>query len=110
MQIMAETSLLVRPRYAEEQTFQVTSADVPRILPHVIFRVTAEFDPRTAGRNAPDFAVRSTPEAGSRAAFRTAPGTVPGTVPKVTPRATAYATSPTSNSLLVSYLASQALT
>ena len=84
MQTKVETSLQVRPRDALQLAFQVASAEVLRIIPYVYFQVTMEFDPRTASRNAPEFAVRFVPETGSGATFRTTPGTVPGTVRGVT--------------------------
>ena len=85
MQTTVETSLRVKPRDALQQTFLVPSAEILQIHPQVNFRVTLEFDPRTASLNAPNFAVGFTAEAASRITVRTAPRTVPGTVPPVVP-------------------------
>ena len=105
-----ETNLRVKPRDAVRQTFRVASAEVLQILPHINFRVTTEFDPRTAGRNAPDFAVRFAPPAASRFTVRTTPGTVPGTVPTVVPGRSILVNSAVTKARLRCYLAGFGLT
>jgi hypothetical protein len=87
-----QTGLQVKPRVALQQTFRVASSAVLQVLPLVNFRVTMEFDPRTARRNAADATVGFAPEVGFRVPVRTTPRTVPGTVPKATRGGSALAT------------------
>ena len=100
-----ETSLRVKPRDAQHQTLQVTSAEVAQVLPHVNFQVNVEFDPRTTCSNAPGFAARFVPQTASRLAIRTTPGTVPGTVPTVVPGRSILVNSAVTKARLRCYLA-----
>jgi hypothetical protein len=109
-QTTAETYLRLRLREAPQEACHVPSAEVLRILSHVNFRVTTEFDPRTASRNAPDFTLRFTPEVAFRTTVRTTPGAVPGTVPTVVPGGSVRASSAATKAALRRYLADLGLT
>jgi hypothetical protein len=110
VQTAEKTSPQVKPREALQEAGPVPSAEVLQVHPQVNFRATMEFDPRTAGRNAPDFAARFAPQVASRIAVRTTPGTVPGTVPTAVPGRSILARSTATKAALRCYLSGFGLT